>query len=48
MKKVEEHDERSSYHDYVNNAKAATSNLGELLKEEMEARAQTTTSSEDA
>jgi small subunit ribosomal protein S1 len=48
MKKVEEHDDRSSYHDYVNNAKAATSNLGELLKEEMEARAQTTTSSEDA
>jgi small subunit ribosomal protein S1 len=47
MKKVEEHDERSSYHDYVNNAKAATSNLGELLKEEMEARAQTTSSSED-
>jgi small subunit ribosomal protein S1 len=47
MKKVEEHDERSSYHDYVNNARAATSNLGELLKEEMEARAQTTSSSED-
>ncbi len=48
MKKVEEHDERSTYHDYVNNAKAATSNLGELLKEEMEARAQTSSSSEDA
>ncbi|HAA05733.1 MAG TPA: 30S ribosomal protein S1, partial [Syntrophobacteraceae bacterium] len=48
MRKVEEHEERSNYHDYMNNAKAATSNLGELLKEELEARAQTPTSSEDA
>jgi small subunit ribosomal protein S1 len=42
MKKVEEQDERSNYQDYMNNARAATSNLGELLKEELEARAQTT------
>lgn len=48
MRKIEEHEERSSYHDYLNNAKAATSNLGELLKEELEARAQTPPSSEDA
>ena len=41
MKKVEEQEERSNYQDYMNNAKAATSNLGELLKEELEARAQT-------
>ena len=47
MRKVEEHDERSNYHDYMNNAKAATSNLGELLKEEMEARAQTSSPTED-
>ncbi len=43
MKKVEEHEERSSYEEYVNSAKAATSNLGELLKEELEALAQNTT-----
>ncbi|HBD06811.1 MAG TPA: hypothetical protein DCZ69_00995, partial [Syntrophobacteraceae bacterium] len=48
MRKIEEHEERSNYHDYLNNAKAATSNLGELLKEELEARAQTPPSSEDA
>jgi small subunit ribosomal protein S1 len=39
IKKVEEQEERSSFDDYVNSAKAATSNLGELLKEELEARA---------
>ncbi len=42
MKKVEEHDERSNYEEYVNSAKAATSNLGELLKGELEALAQNT------
>jgi small subunit ribosomal protein S1 len=40
MKKVEDHEERSNYEEYVNSAKAATSNLGELLKEELEALAQ--------
>jgi small subunit ribosomal protein S1 len=40
MKKVEDQEERSNYHDYMHSAKAATSNLGELLKEEMEARNQ--------
>jgi small subunit ribosomal protein S1 len=39
VKKVEEQEERTSYDDYVNSAKAATSNLGELLKEELEAKA---------
>jgi small subunit ribosomal protein S1 len=48
MRKVEEHEDRSNYHDYMNNAKAATSNLGELLKEELEARAQTSSPTEDA
>ncbi|MDY0038727.1 MAG: 30S ribosomal protein S1 [Desulforhabdus sp.] len=37
VKKIEDQDERSNYEEYVNNAKAATSNLGELLKEELEA-----------
>ncbi len=39
IKKLEEQDERSNYDDYMNSAKAATSNLGELLKEELEAKA---------
>jgi small subunit ribosomal protein S1 len=48
MKKVEEQEERSNYHDYMNSAKAATSNLGELLKEELEARSQSSTPPEEA
>jgi small subunit ribosomal protein S1 len=42
VKKVEEQDERSNYDEYMNTSKAATSNLGELLKEELEAKAQST------
>jgi small subunit ribosomal protein S1 len=42
MKKVEEQEERTNYDDYSHSGKAATSNLGELLKEEMEARASST------
>jgi small subunit ribosomal protein S1 len=42
VKKVEEQDERSNYDEYMNTSKAATSNLGELLKEELEARANST------
>lgn len=38
IKKAEEQEERSSYQEYGNEAKAATSNLGELLKGELEAR----------
>lgn len=40
VKKLEEHDERSNYDEYMNTSKAATSNFGELLKEELEAKAQ--------
>ncbi|MGA2222975.1 MAG: 30S ribosomal protein S1 [Syntrophobacteraceae bacterium] len=40
VKKIDEHDERSNYDEYVNSGRAATSNLGELLKEELEAKAQ--------
>ena len=39
VKKVEEQDDRSNYDEYMNTSKAATSNLGELLKEELEAKA---------
>ncbi len=39
IKKVEEQEERTNYDDYLHSSKAATSNLGELLKEEMEAKA---------
>ncbi len=46
IKKLEEQDERSNYDDYVNSAKAATSNLGELLKEELEAKAGNSTPSD--
>jgi small subunit ribosomal protein S1 len=42
VKKLEEQDERSNYDEYMNTSKAATSNLGELLKEELEAKAQST------
>ncbi|MGV8075650.1 MAG: 30S ribosomal protein S1 [Syntrophobacteraceae bacterium] len=38
VKKIEEQEERTSYDEFSNSGKAATSNLGELLKEEMEAR----------
>ena len=40
VKKIEEHDERSNYDEYMSTTKAATSNFGELLKEELEAKAQ--------
>ncbi len=42
VKKIEEQDDRSNYDEYINTSKAATSNLGELLKEELEARANNT------
>jgi small subunit ribosomal protein S1 len=37
IKKAEEQEDRSDYRDYMNNARAATSNLGELLKGELAA-----------
>ncbi|MFZ0932532.1 MAG: 30S ribosomal protein S1 [Syntrophobacteraceae bacterium] len=52
VRKIEEHDERSNYDEYMNTNKAATSNFGELLKEELEAKAQSsannTTNSDEA
>lgn len=42
VKKVDDQEERSNYEEYVNTAKAATSNLGELLKEELEALSNST------
>ncbi len=47
IKKVEEQEEKTNYTDYMNTAKAATSNLGELLKEELEARANKPASSDE-
>lgn len=46
VKKVEEQEERTNYDEYAHSGKAATSNLGELLKEELEARASSTPSSD--
>ncbi|MFZ0945373.1 MAG: 30S ribosomal protein S1 [Syntrophobacteraceae bacterium] len=40
VRKIEEHDERSNFDEYMSTSKAATSNFGELLKEELEAKAQ--------
>jgi small subunit ribosomal protein S1 len=52
VRKIEEHDERSNYDEYLSTNKAATSNFGELLKEELEAKAQSsvnnTTNSDEA
>lgn len=45
VKKIEEQDDRSNYDEYMNTSRAATSNLGELLKEELEAKAQSTANS---
>jgi small subunit ribosomal protein S1 len=39
IKRLEEQEEKNDYYEYVNNARAATSNLGQLLKEELEGRA---------
>ncbi|MCE5334387.1 MAG: 30S ribosomal protein S1 [Desulfobacteraceae bacterium] len=46
VKKIEEQDERSNYDEYLNTSKAATSNLGELLKEGLEAKANSTLNSD--
>ncbi len=48
IKKIQEQEERTNYEEYVDNAKAATSNLGELLKEELEARATTALPADNA
>jgi small subunit ribosomal protein S1 len=38
IKRLEEQEEKSDYYEYVDSPKAATSNLGQLLKEELEGR----------
>ena len=40
LKRLEEHEEKTDYYDYMSSSgpKAATSNLGQLLKEELEGR----------
>jgi len=38
LKRLEEQEEKTSYYEYVDSPKAATSNLGQLLKEELEGR----------
>ncbi len=48
IKKVEEQEDRTHYRDYVNSAKAATSNLGELLKEGLEALQNNSTPEKDS
>ncbi|MGA7877010.1 MAG: 30S ribosomal protein S1 [Desulfoferrobacter sp.] len=47
VKKVDDQEERSNYEEYVNTAKAATSNLGELLKEELEALSNSTSPTDE-
>ncbi|MBW1979947.1 MAG: 30S ribosomal protein S1 [Deltaproteobacteria bacterium] len=47
IKRLEEQDEKTSYYEYVNSPKAATSNLGQLLKEELEGRASQLSGGED-
>jgi len=47
IKRLEEHEEKSNYYDYVDRPKAATSNLGQLLKEELEGRAENLLGGED-
>ncbi|MGD8988342.1 MAG: 30S ribosomal protein S1 [Syntrophobacterales bacterium] len=39
LKRLEESEEKGDYYEYVDSPKAATSNLGQLLKEELEGRA---------
>ena len=47
LKRLEEQEEKTSYYEYVDRPKAATSNLGQLLKEELEGRSDSLLGSED-
>jgi small subunit ribosomal protein S1 len=38
LKRLDEEEEKTQYYEYVDSPKAATSNLGQLLKEELEGR----------
>ena len=47
LKRLEEEEEKTRYHEYIDSPKAATSNLGRLLKEELEGRADNLLGGED-
>ncbi|UCE84091.1 MAG: 30S ribosomal protein S1 [Deltaproteobacteria bacterium] len=47
LKRLEEQEEKGDYYEYVDSPKAATSNLGQLLKEELEGRADNLLGSEE-
>ena len=47
LKRLEEEEEKTRYYDYIDSPKAATSNLGQLLKEELEGRADNLLGGED-
>ncbi|UCG14962.1 MAG: 30S ribosomal protein S1 [Deltaproteobacteria bacterium] len=47
LKRLEEQEEKTSYYEYMDSPKAATSNLGQLLKEELEGRANNLLGGED-
>ena len=47
LKRLEEEEEKTRYYDYIDSPKAATSNLGQLLKEELEGRAENLLGGED-
>ena len=47
IKRLEEQEEKGDFYDYVDSPKAATSNLGQLLKEELEGRADNLLGGED-
>ncbi len=47
LKRLEEEEEKTRYYDYIDTPKAATSNLGQLLKEELEGRAENLLGGED-
>jgi len=47
LKRMDEEEEKGSYYEYVDSPKAATSNLGQLLKEELEGRADNLLGGED-
>lgn len=47
LKRLEEDEEKTRYYEYMDSPKAATSNLGQLLKEELEGRADNLLGGED-
>ena len=47
LKRLEEEEEKTRYYDYIDSPKAATSNLGQLLKEELEGHADNLLGGED-